>query len=249
MARLSCGIEVISVILFALNILFLVFGCSLLGFGIYLKVSKKFDVALSPNISTQIIGGEAIEVVGIILIIMGVFTVLLSAFGCLGALFRNRIFLYIYGIILSLLMICELAAFITMMSTRVRIRDSYQSGLWNVFSNAYTKNRPNLIEAIEELEREFQCCGVIDFKDYTKVNHTLPLACYMDQSFLKPIFAKGCSQAFIDWMWDELPIIGGIISAILIIEVFGVIASFSLAVAVSHYAYGRLQGTSSESMA
>jgi hypothetical protein len=84
MARLSCGIEVTCIILFALNILFLVFGCSLLGFGIYLKVSKKFDVALSPHINAQIIGGEAIEAVGVVLIIVGIFTALLSAFGCLG---------------------------------------------------------------------------------------------------------------------------------------------------------------------
>jgi len=84
MARLSCGIEVTCIILFALNILFLVCGCALLGFGIYLKVSKKFDVALSEHINAQIIGGEGIEIAGIILIAVGIFTALLSAFGCLG---------------------------------------------------------------------------------------------------------------------------------------------------------------------
>ncbi len=84
MARLSCGIEVTCIILFALNILFLVFGFALIGFGVYLKVSKKFDVALSEHINTQILGGEAIEIAGVILIVVGIFTVLLSAFGCLG---------------------------------------------------------------------------------------------------------------------------------------------------------------------
>lgn len=84
MARLSCSIEATSIVLFALNMLFLVLGGSMLGFGIYLKVSKKFDVALSPHINAQIIGGEAIEIVGVVLIIVGVFTAILSAFGCLG---------------------------------------------------------------------------------------------------------------------------------------------------------------------
>ncbi|CAF1629017.1 unnamed protein product [Adineta ricciae] len=243
MARLLCSIEVISVVLFALNMLFLVLGGSVLGFGIYLKASKKFDVALSPHINAQIIGGEAIEIVGVALIIIGIFTVVLSALGCLGAILRNRFFLYLYGIILTLLMLCELAAFIIMMSARVRIRDSYESGLWNVFSRAYNTSQQDVIDAIGELQQEFQCCGVYNLDDYKKVNRTVPDSCHMGQSALQPVFAKGCAQAFIDWMWDEVPIIVGVVGAILVIEIFGLIASFSLAVAMSHFAYGRLRGT------
>lgn len=147
-------------------------------------------------------------------------------------------------------MLLELAAFITMMSTRVRIRHSYESGLWRVFTDAYDNKRQDLIEAVEELEQEFLCCGVNNSKDYEKVNGTVPKSCHVDQSFSKPVFEKGCADAFIDWMWDELPIIGGVVGAILVIEIFGVIASISLAVAVSHYAYGKLDGTVSfESLA
>jgi hypothetical protein len=140
-------------------------------------------------------------------------------------------------------MLCEMAAFITVMSSRVRIRSSYQSGLWNVFSNAYNNHRQDLIEAVEELQQEFHCCGVVDAQDYVRVNRTVPVSCRLDQSPLQPIFAKGCADAFVDWMWDELPVIAGVISAIFFIEVFGVIAAFSLAAALSHYAYGKLEGS------
>ncbi|CAF1250527.1 unnamed protein product [Adineta steineri] len=242
MARLSCGIEITCIVLFALNITFLAFGFCLVGFGTYIKVSKKFDIALSEHISTAIIGGEAIETAGVILIIVGIFTVLLSAFGCLGALLKNRIFLCVYGMILNALILLELAAFIIMMSSRVRIRDSYHSGLWGVFTNAYGNNRPDLIAAVEELEREFKCCGVYGFSDYLQVLQKIPSSCYLDQSFTQPIFGKGCADAFIDWMWDEVPILSGIVAAILIIEIFGVITSFAMAAAVSHYTYGRLDG-------
>lgn len=161
----------------------------------------------------------------------------------IGALLKHRVFLYLYGIILSILMLGELAIFITVMSSRVRIRDSYESGLLRVFTDAYTNHRQDLIEAVEELEREFKCCGVINAKDYAKVNYTLlPKSCYTDQSFLEPVFEQGCAEAFIDWMWDELPIVGGVIGGILFIEIFGVISSFSLAVAVSHYSYGKIDG-------
>ncbi|CAF0958884.1 unnamed protein product [Rotaria sordida] len=240
MMRLSCGVQISRIVLLVLNILFILFGFALLGFGIYLKVSKKFDVALSDHISAQIIGGDAIEVVGIILIITGIFTVILSVFGCLGALFKNRLFLYLYAIILSILMILELAAFITTMSSRVRVRNSYESGLWKVFSNAYDSHQQDLIKSVEDLELEFKCCGVTDDSDYKKVNYTVPASCHEDQLFSKPIFEKGCADAIIDWIWDELPIIGGIVGTIILIEIFGVISSVALAVAISHYSYGEL---------
>jgi hypothetical protein len=67
-----------------LNILFVICGFILLGFGIFIKVNRKFDIAFSEHINTKIIGGDAIEAVGITMIIVAVFTILLSAFGCLG---------------------------------------------------------------------------------------------------------------------------------------------------------------------
>lgn len=84
MVKLACGVQCTRMILFILNILFLISGCVLLGFGIYVKVSKKFDIALSDDINTKIIGGDAIQAVGITIIAVGAFTVVLSAFGCLG---------------------------------------------------------------------------------------------------------------------------------------------------------------------
>ena len=147
MIRLSCGVKCTRIILAILNAVFLVFGFALFGFGIYLKVSKKFDVALSDHINAQVIGGEAIGAVGIILIVTGIFTVILTIFGVLGtrgkkhlnfskenaiylfffegALLKNRFYLYAYAFIPRVFMVLELAAFITTMNSRVRIRGSY----------------------------------------------------------------------------------------------------------------------------
>jgi len=90
MIKLSCGLKFSRGLLFILNILFLLFGFTLLGFGIYLTASKKFDVAFFEGVNVQIIGGSAIESVGIILIIVSIVTVLLSIFGCLGMLEKKR---------------------------------------------------------------------------------------------------------------------------------------------------------------
>ncbi len=84
MVHLSCGLKCSRISLLVLNVVFIIFGFTMLGFGIYLTASKKFDVAFFEDISAQIVGGKAIQTVGIILTIAGIFTVLVSGFGCFG---------------------------------------------------------------------------------------------------------------------------------------------------------------------
>ncbi len=84
MAPLSCSLQCSRITLLVLTVLFVLFGFAILGFGIYLLASQKFDVAFFEGINADIIGGKAIETVGIILTIVGIFTVLVSGLGCLG---------------------------------------------------------------------------------------------------------------------------------------------------------------------
>lgn len=139
-------------------------------------------------------------------------------------------------------MLLELGAFIGALVARTRIRNSYESGLMHIFRDAYDNDKIDLIKQIEDLEVEFSCCGVIDSQDYAKVNTTIPRSCYERQSEEKQIWEKGCADAFIDWMWDELPVISGIIGFVLFLEIFGVIASIVLGVIISTYSYGQLHG-------
>lgn len=84
MSELSGCAQCSRILLFILNVLFLISGCALLGLGIFLKVSDKIDIALSDHIDTKILGGATVSGVSIVIIIVAVFTILLSAFGCLG---------------------------------------------------------------------------------------------------------------------------------------------------------------------
>jgi len=136
-------------------------------------------------------------------------------------------------------MLSELAAFITALSLRVRVRDSYQSSLLNVYNDAYKNNRTDIRDAVEKLEKKFECCGVNNSEDYKNINYTIPASCYKNEDMSTEPFGTGCADAIIDWIWDEMPIVGGIIGAVLIMEIFGVISSFSLASAIFHYSYAK----------
>lgn len=84
MSDLSGCSQCSRILLFILNVLFLIFGCVLLGLGIFLKVSDKLELALSDHIDTKILQGATVSGVAVVIIIVAVFTILLSAFGCLG---------------------------------------------------------------------------------------------------------------------------------------------------------------------
>ena len=234
MARLSCGVQCSSAILFALNLLFFLLGFTVMGLGIYMRVNGNFDAIAGVYNISQVLGWEAMQSVGAMLIAAGVFTSLIAAFGCLGAILQKRVFLYLYAALLTFIILVQFAAVIVTLVYRNNLWYSFDSGLMEVFQRAYGQNQSEAIRMIENVEREFQCCGVDGAFDYIKFGYKLPLSCFPSQSPLFLPFNRGCAQGVVLWLWAELPLIAGGVGAILLVEIFGVIASLVLGVAIAH---------------
>lgn len=62
-----------------------------MGVGIYVRVSDNFRAISEVYKVSQALGSEAMQWIAIGLILVGVFTALLAAFGCLGKLVNRRI--------------------------------------------------------------------------------------------------------------------------------------------------------------
>ena len=86
MVRLSCGVQCTRATLFALNIVFLLVGFTVMGFGIYIKVNGNFKSIAEIYSISEALGNDAMQWVGVGLIVMGILTACLAAFGCLGML-------------------------------------------------------------------------------------------------------------------------------------------------------------------
>ncbi|CAF3376957.1 unnamed protein product [Rotaria sp. Silwood1] len=252
MVQLSCGVQCTRAALFALNIIFLLVGFSVMGLGIYVKVNGNF-IAISEIYGvSEALGREAMQWIGVGMITVGILTACLAAFGCLGmlnkkigdykylsyiylgAVLKNRGFLYTYSVILLLIIFFEFAAVIVTLVFRNDLWKTYDSGFMEVFHHAYSQNQTETIKIIENLERKFKCCGVDGASDYARYGYKIPSSCYMDESTKRILYSQGCAEAVAIWVWNKLPIIAGVLGAILFIELFGVISSIVLGVAISH---------------
>ncbi|CAF0785750.1 unnamed protein product [Adineta ricciae] len=234
MAQLSCGVQCTRSLLLVLNVGFILVGFSVMGVGIYLKVGNNFRAISEISAVSQALDGEAMQWVSIGMIVLGVFTALLAIFGCLGAMSKNRCFLYVYAICLTLIILVEFAAVIATLIYRNDLYKSFDSGFMEVFQHAYSKNQTEVQKAIESLEENFKCCGVNGPSDYSKFGFKMPRSCYRNKDDFPIPYSDGCALAVAVWIWNELPIIASVLGVILFIEIFGVISALVLGVAVSH---------------
>lgn len=143
-------------------------------------------------------------------------------------------FLYIYGIFLTLIIVFEFIVVVVILVYRKNLWQTYDSNFLKLFHHAYEQNQTKSIESIENLEREYQCCGVNGFTDYSNAHYPIPDSCHPHQSKMFHPFSQGCADAVVNWIWDKTPIFAGVLATILFIEIFGVIASFIIGVAISH---------------
>jgi Na+/phosphate symporter len=86
MIRLSCGVQYASKALFALNVFFLLIGFTVMGMGIYIETSKNLRAISEIYSMSEALGSETMQWVGVGMMIAGILTVCLAAFGCLGIL-------------------------------------------------------------------------------------------------------------------------------------------------------------------
>jgi hypothetical protein len=119
-------------------------------------------------------------------------------------------------------MLIEFIAFIMALVYRNEIQSVYEDSLSQVFRNALSKNETQVVNAFHELEQLMKCCGVTGINDYTSQRFDAPPWCYQN--------LRGCSTVIIDKLKKDLPIIGGILGAILVIELLGVISAIVLSV-------------------
>lgn len=121
-------------------------------------------------------------------------------------------------------MILQLVGLIMALVYKGNLEDVYRKNLLKVFNKALNASDTKVIRAFADLEDLLECCGVNGFKDYAR--HDPSPGCFQHQD------RKGCSNAIIDLLNKNLPAVGGILGAVLFIELIGLIGAILLAIAL-----------------
>ncbi|KAM9191283.1 CD82 antigen [Mergus octosetaceus] len=242
-------LKVTKYFLFLFNLLFLILGAVILGFGIWILADKTSFIAVLQTSSPTLKNGAYV------LIGVGALTMLMGFLGCLGAVNEIRCLLALYFTCLMVILITQVAAGLVIYFQKEGLRDELSKIVRNLIVDYDPSNGDvNLQGAWDYVQKQISCCGWNGAKDWedNKIlkNESMllyPCSCSVDvkpetigfcnldgplnstaSSDDWPVHQQGCMDGVQKWLKDNLGIILGVCTGVAVIELLGMILSISL---------------------
>nr|ANG56320.1 tetraspanin [Meretrix meretrix] len=251
--------------LVTLNILFLLLGLGLLIVGIIMKVDsdviEKEEVSKTLNEVTfngNLKLGNVASSLSVLIICIGVFVLIVAAFGCFGACCKNRCMLVVYAIVVLLVFILQIAAVALWFIMQNKVEETVEDGLSKSMEKYEGVTSSNEVSVGWDLIFiGFDCCGVnavtLTNNEFSKTawwgsrgSDIIPYSCCKSvtednykagtestcTTTLVAAQEKGCYNAFKDFVkkYQTAALAIGII--LLIIELIAIVFAFVLCRAI-----------------
>ncbi|CAH2074530.1 unnamed protein product, partial [Iphiclides podalirius] len=182
-------------------------------------------------------------------IVIGIIMLFVSLFGCIGALKESTFLVNIFAVVLSVVLVLEIAAAITAYAMRARVSqmldDNLRATLPYYYQNAEVE------AAYDFVQSRLNCCGVDSYLDWGEVqtpagvpglsvaNITVPNSCCAQSRYTvvedlevaecTKLYANGCLPRVIYLVYQSAGLLGAGAMTIAFIQIIGIIFSFSLA--------------------
>jgi len=212
--------NVVKYLLFATNFAIFIIGCVVLGIGIYALVDGAALVDLvnqsGVDVTIQVYTSAAI-----ILIVVAVFVVILTFFGCCGAIKESKCMLGTYfTLILVMFIIMIVGAVLGYSQSMDKIEDALDKSMKKFRDNTdnIKDDEKVVTEAWNTIQTDFTCCGVRFNSTYnswtvlsdqyptTEDDYKVPLSCC--SNFNSTVDPKDCrtnpSKYNLDGCFDKL---------------------------------------------
>lgn len=192
---LSVGNQIIKLILFIFNFLWLLFGLVLIIVGALIYTECKLFVDSLKDID--------LPAFAIFLLVIGVITVIISFCGCCGAIQESQCLTVTYSVMLFLIIIVEITVAIVIF-VKMRedaVEEFINKNIQAVFDDTKYK------EEVNKLQELFQCCGTTGHQSW---NGTVPDSCCPENKPCKTdkYFEEGCAQMLIDFIVKYKNVLG-----------------------------------------
>ncbi|XP_053704983.1 CD63 antigen [Synchiropus splendidus] len=169
------GMKCVKFLLFFFNFIFWVCGLALIVIGILAQVALH-NTLLIEDASAS--GGP------IVVIIVGVVIFFIAFFGCCGAWKENYCMVTTFAILVSLIILVEIAAAIAGYVFRNKLSVVVQSSLTEMISK-YNSSSAEFRDSVDKLQQGLHCCGVnssSDWRSYSSQENTVPDSCCIKES-------------------------------------------------------------------
>ncbi|CAH8493008.1 unnamed protein product [Schistosoma haematobium] len=117
----------------------------------------------------------------IFIIVLGCFLFVLGALGMFGACTKNVCLLTTYCILLSILIVAEIATGIFAIVEKPKVKKHVTDAL-REFVKEYSHDE-HVSKVLDEVQQKLQCCGADSLKDYV----TPPPSCYKDGQIFEEV--------------------------------------------------------------
>ncbi|KAL3974846.1 hypothetical protein ACER0C_023472 [Sarotherodon galilaeus] len=164
------GMKCVKYLVFFFNFIFWLCGLALIVVGIMVQVSLNKTLKITdPTASAA----------PIILIGVGVVIFFISFFGCCGAFKENYCMVTTFAVLLSLIVIVEIAAAIVGYVFRNKLSTIVHDSVTDMI-NKYNSGAPEFKESVDRLQQKLKCCGVnssSDWKGFSSEGNSVPDSC------------------------------------------------------------------------
>ncbi|CAM1295878.1 Uncharacterised protein r2_g519 [Pycnogonum litorale] len=214
---MGCSTFLLRSIITTLNFLIGFIGIACLALGIY--VSRDDDLKEASDKMKN--GNGDLYKGAYIMIAVGVLVVIFSFIGCCSAIRKSKCCLLSYFLIIAALLIVEI--------TGISIVWKNAPDMKNVVNETLTKELHKYKEGIDSakffdfIQKNLKCCGVNSERDFKST----PKSCYNPDSPGKT-YEKGCLEKVDHFIRKILSAVGGIATALTIIQVVTMMMVLSL---------------------
>jgi len=236
----SGGMSCIKYLLFAFNLVFVIFGILLLysGFSTVTKIGHY-----------QALIEDAPNNVAITLIIVGFVIFFIAFLGCCGAIRESSCMLITFSAIILGILLIELIGAGLVLTFKSKLKDVAKEGIEKAIQKYETNSTIDspLTKVLDDIQSHLHCCGALQPSDWNENKHfngtdNYPYSCCPQEvvhnttactTATKDLYKRGCVDALDEEIRYSFGLLGGIAIAIAVIQLLGIIFACSLSRTIS----------------